>query len=129
MDTFNPDRHFYDDEIWGGEHFKGYNPSTERFSPFTFGPRDCLGKNFAQMEMRTILANVFYNFHFELSEPYKNFDPIKTGVPLENVQGTMGPRDVSPEGLEESKRRAKKGQTPKMGMWLHVHRRRPSASL
>ena len=129
VDTFNPDRHFYDDEIWGGKHFKGYNPSTERFSPFTFAPRDCLGKNFAQMEMRTILANVFHKYHFELSEPYRNFDPNKAGVPLENVQGTMGPRDVSPEGLEETKKRARKGQTPKMAMWLHVHPRQPRSSL
>lgn len=45
--VFNPDRDFKDDEVWHGKPFAGYNPSTPRFSPFTFGPRDCMGKNFA----------------------------------------------------------------------------------
>ena len=78
--VFNPEREFRDDEIWGGESFRGFNPSSDRFSPFTFAPRDCLGKNFAQMEMRTILANVFHKYHFELSEPYKNLTPKRRAM-------------------------------------------------
>merc|ERR1719453_2524051 len=64
---FNPDRHFEADEVWGGDAFMGYNPSTARYSPFTYPPRDCMGKNFAQMEMRTILSHVFSAFTFELA--------------------------------------------------------------
>jgi cytochrome P450 len=55
---WNPDRAFVQGEVWDGQPFMGYNPATKRFSPFTYEPRDCLGKNFAQMEMRTIMANV-----------------------------------------------------------------------
>jgi cytochrome P450 len=46
---FNPDRDFGEDEVWRGDPFMAYNPSSKRFSPFTFGPRDCIGKNFAQV--------------------------------------------------------------------------------
>ena len=132
VNEFNPDRNFRDDEIWGGETFKGYNPSSERFSPFTFAPRDCLGKNFAQMEMRTILANVFHRFKFDLSEPYKNFDTIKqrtNGLPLENVQGTMGPRDLTPKGIETAEHRYVIGKRPNQAMYLKVTPRAQKSSL
>ncbi len=99
------------------------------FSPFTYAPRDCLGKNFAQMEMRTILANVFYRYHFTLSEPYAKFDEKTAGFPLENLQATVGPRDITPEGLEATKRRFDNGQTPQMAMYLKVNARQPSSSL
>ena len=53
---FNPDREWQGNEIWGSGweneengKFHGSNPNSARFSPFTFTPRDCLGKNFAQM--------------------------------------------------------------------------------
>ncbi|KKK19858.1 hypothetical protein P175DRAFT_0252155 [Aspergillus ochraceoroseus IBT 24754] len=35
--------------------------------PFSFGPRNCLGKNLAYHEMRILLANVLYNFDFTLA--------------------------------------------------------------
>ena len=50
---FNPDRAFRGAELWGdsggdsgasGQHFAAWNPATERFSPFTYPPRDCIGK-------------------------------------------------------------------------------------
>ena len=126
---FNPDRDWGEDEIWDNGHFRGYNPSSKRFSPFTYAPRDCLGKNFAQMEMRTILANVFYRYHFTLSEPYAKFDEKTAGFPLENLQATVGPRDITPEGLEATKRRFDNGQTPQMAMYLKVNARQPSSSL
>ena len=135
---FNPDREFRDDEIWGGESFKGFNPSSERFSPFTFQPRDCLGKNFAQMEMRTILANLFKRFTFELSEPYKNYNYDRDG-PLGVPGGTMGPKDLTPEGIARTKENLSKppgqqnagvgGSNTVMGMWLHVKERTTKSRL
>ena len=56
---FNPFRGFKDEEIWDYTVFANYNPATKRFSPFTYGPRDCIGKNFSQIEMRIILLNLF----------------------------------------------------------------------
>ena len=52
---YNPEREFKDEELWYNSVINSYNPSTERFSPFTYGPRDCIGKNFSQIEMRLIL--------------------------------------------------------------------------
>ena len=85
------------------------------------------------MEMRTILANIFHRFKFELSEPYKNIDPRK----LMNTLSTMGPRDVTPEGLKQTKINLNKKQIggkfgsgfPVGGMWLHVHPRKLKANL
>lgn len=128
VDTFNPDRDFKGGEIWGDDdHYRGFNPQSERFSPFTFSPRDCLGKNFAQMEMRTIMASVFRKFKFTLSAPYAQWDFEKDG-PLENFQGTMGPRDATPYGIKRSKERFKSRQRPLMAMYLEVHQRDTAAS-
>mmetsp|Transcript_4099 Transcript_4099/g.5459 ORF Transcript_4099/g.5459 Transcript_4099/m.5459 type:complete len:302 (+) Transcript_4099:2-907(+) len=123
-EVFNPLREFKDDEIWSG-NYKAYNPASKRFSPFTFQPRDCLGKNFAQMEMRMILAHLFHKFKFSLSEPYAKWDP-KVDIPLENNQGTSGPRDLTPEGRAESKERNEDHRADKLGMWLIVEPRVPT---
>ncbi|KAG8162699.1 hypothetical protein KVR01_007177 [Diaporthe batatas] len=37
--------------------------------PFSTGPRDCIGKNLAYAEMRTILARLLFNFDMELADP------------------------------------------------------------
>lgn len=120
--VFNPDRHFQENECWGehgaGTPFAATNPASKRFSPFTFAPRDCLGKNFAQLEMRAILANVFRRWSFTCSEPYKN-----PKVPIEVMLGTMGPRDLTPEGLKVNAERFAEGRGPTLGMFLHLHPR------
>jgi cytochrome P450 len=67
-DTFNPNRQFEENEIWDDQGFAGFNPGTKRFSPFTYPPRDCLGKNFAQIEMRLILLHLLKKFSFILTD-------------------------------------------------------------
>lgn len=74
VNVFNPDRDWKDHEIWANEGLKAYNPHSGRFSPFTFTPRDCIGKNFAHMEMRPILCYILGNFSFELSDAAANYD-------------------------------------------------------
>ncbi|KAF2463993.1 cytochrome P450 ClCP1 [Lindgomyces ingoldianus] len=37
-------------------------------APFSFGPRNCIGRNLAYAEMRLILAKVCFNFDLELDE-------------------------------------------------------------
>mmetsp|Transcript_1893 Transcript_1893/g.2846 ORF Transcript_1893/g.2846 Transcript_1893/m.2846 type:complete len:200 (+) Transcript_1893:197-796(+) len=92
VDVFNPDRDWKDNEIWHNEGFRAYNPQSERFSPFTFTPRDCIGKNFAQMEMRAILCNVVKDYSFELSDAAAAYDPSNF---LGINYGTMGPQDLT----------------------------------
>ena len=46
--------------------------SSDRFSPFTYGLRDCIGKNFSQIEMRIILLHLLKHYNFTLTEKQKN---------------------------------------------------------
>lgn len=41
----------------------------EAMQPFSFGPRNCIGRNLAYAEMRTILARVLFNFDVKLALP------------------------------------------------------------
>lgn len=65
-------------EIWG-EDADEYNPDrweeariTERqknaFIPFSYGPRACVGRNVAEMELALIVATVFRRYEFELHQ-------------------------------------------------------------
>lgn len=36
------------------------------FKPFSYGPRDCAGKNLAYSEMRLIITKILYRLDFEL---------------------------------------------------------------
>ena len=36
VEQFNPDREFKDDEIWGDDVFRAYNPGGDRFSPLHY---------------------------------------------------------------------------------------------
>lgn len=38
VNEFNPDRPFTSDELWNADPFMAYNPSTPRYSPFTYPP-------------------------------------------------------------------------------------------
>lgn len=93
---FNPDRDFRGREIWDNRGIAAFNPSTDRFSPFTYGPRDCIGKNFAQSEMRAILFYVLQRFSFEFPNPSRASE-------IRGVNyGTMGPLDVLDPATDET---------------------------
>ena len=90
--TFNPERKFIDSEIWDYKGFGAYNVQSERFSPFTYGPRNCLGKNFSHMEMRLILLHLFKNHDFTLEK--KQAETIDDPKYMGLNTFTMGPADV-----------------------------------
>jgi cytochrome P450 len=91
---FNPNRDFKDSEIWSYDGFGTYNISSDRFSPFTYGPRNCIGKNFSHMEMRLILLNIFKNHDFYLNKDQKT-DDINIGINL----FTLGPKSNKKDEL------------------------------
>jgi len=109
VNIFNPLREFLDEELWDNTIINTYNPSTERFSPFTYGPRDCIGKNFSQIEMRIILLHLFKNYSFELTEDQKNYS-------MEDIvcnKFTMGPRNIYNKDLSCNK----------LGMYVYIRKR------
>lgn len=61
-------------EIWGADADE-FRPErwmalTERqkkaFIPFSYGPRACIGRNVAEIEMAIIVSTIFRNFEFQL---------------------------------------------------------------
>ncbi|KAK4177897.1 cytochrome P450 [Triangularia setosa] len=57
---FHPERWLGDPEF-ADDH-------KEAFNPFHLGPRNCLGRNLAYIEMRLILARVLWNFDLRMDE-------------------------------------------------------------
>ncbi|RAH71874.1 cytochrome P450 [Aspergillus aculeatinus CBS 121060] len=53
------------------------NDNKAAFQPFSYGPRNCLGKNLAYHEMRIILAKVLYHFDLSLAPESMNWDKQK----------------------------------------------------
>ena len=110
---FNPYRNFKDDEL-----LYSCNPSSKRFSPFTYGNRDCIGKNFSQIEMRIILLYLIRNYHFSLSINQK----IAHSNSEENISFnsfTMGPRNMNNEDLSNNK----------TGLYVYINKRQNDSKL
>ncbi|KAI0141742.1 cytochrome P450 [Xylariaceae sp. FL1272] len=75
--TFRNPEHFTDPEDFVPERFlpaahrqfenKYANDSRAVFKPFSYGSRDCIGKNLAFAEMRAVVAKMLFRFDFELA--------------------------------------------------------------
>jgi len=50
------------------------------FQPFSYGPRNCIGRALAYNEMRLILARVLWNFDMELCKESQDWATQKTFV-------------------------------------------------
>jgi cytochrome P450 len=69
---YHDDQHFkdpfgYHPERWLGDPAFA-DDHKETFQPFHVGPRNCLGRNLAYIEMRLILARVLWNFDLRIAE-------------------------------------------------------------
>ncbi|KAJ5788416.1 hypothetical protein N7457_003406 [Penicillium paradoxum] len=60
-EQFIPERHLDDPRF--------ANDNKTAMQPFSFGPRNCIGRNLAYVEMRMILTRMIYNFDMELDQP------------------------------------------------------------
>ena len=60
-------------ERWSKEGMEGefQDDNREVFQPFSFGPRNCIGKNLAYAEMRLIMARLLWNFDLSVPEGRK----------------------------------------------------------
>ncbi|KAM5344636.1 hypothetical protein ACJ41O_013171 [Fusarium nematophilum] len=76
------------DEIRSARHFKGpfaYHPerwlddgafasdNKDALQPFHIGPRNCLGRNLAYVEMRIIMARLLWNFDLKIAEESRSW--------------------------------------------------------
>ncbi|KAL1793786.1 hypothetical protein ACET3X_008768 [Alternaria dauci] len=63
-DTFKPERWLSPDHPLYDPQFSADKKAA--FQPFSFGPRNCIGKNLAYAELRLIAARFFWNFDIAL---------------------------------------------------------------
>jgi len=79
VEAFRPERWFEQDKT----------AIQKTFNPFSFGPRSCVGRNLANMELLIIIASVLRRFEFVLQEPDKPFDTAEGFLrkPVECVVG------------------------------------------
>ncbi|KAK0638317.1 putative sterigmatocystin biosynthesis P450 monooxygenase stcF [Lasiodiplodia hormozganensis] len=74
--TYHSSNHFKDHDTFVPERWMPSDPLYEKyaddrrevFQPFSYGPRNCIGKNLALHEMRLIAASLLWHFDFELCE-------------------------------------------------------------
>ncbi|KAI1264692.1 cytochrome P450 [Xylariaceae sp. FL1019] len=75
--TFRNPEHFADPEVFVPERFlpaahrlfenKYASDNRAVFKPFSYGSRDCIGKNLAFAEMRAVVAKLLFRFDFQLA--------------------------------------------------------------
>ncbi|KAF5021491.1 hypothetical protein F66182_6465 [Fusarium sp. NRRL 66182] len=59
---FHPERWIVDEEDESGVSANNVALAHTAFAPFSAGPRGCVGKNLAYLEMSLVLAKILYNF-------------------------------------------------------------------
>ncbi|KAK2596439.1 hypothetical protein N8I77_013329 [Diaporthe amygdali] len=64
-DSFIPER-------WLGDP-RFVNDKRDALQPFSYGPRNCIGKNLAYVEMRVIPARLLWNFDLTIAEDSRNW--------------------------------------------------------
>ncbi|PCH44767.1 cytochrome P450 monooxygenase [Wolfiporia cocos MD-104 SS10] len=72
-----------DREVWGAD-VDAFRPERwmeldknavqKTFNPFSFGPRSCVGRNLASMELLIIIGSILRRYHFVLEDADKKFD-------------------------------------------------------
>lgn len=81
-ETFSPERWFDAEATAARDKFA--------FLPFSFGPRNCIGYRFAEIEAKIIIANIVKKFRIDLVQPvddeelaFANFIALKSKPPVE----------------------------------------------
>ncbi len=75
-----------DPEVFKPERFLGKPPADKEFIPFSYGPRACVGRNVAMMELQTVLANLLYRFEFTRVEGNEVETELREGFLVKPVK-------------------------------------------
>jgi len=67
------DPQVYLPERWLDDNEEYACDKKEALQPFSFGPRNCIGRNLANIEMRLILAKLIWHFDLELMADSMNW--------------------------------------------------------
>ncbi len=73
-ERFWPERWLIADGLEEPEMSKSFVHNVNAFIPFSFGPANCVGKNLAMQEMRTVLCHITQTLHLELPD---GWDPAE----------------------------------------------------
>lgn len=76
--AYHDSRNFTDPEVFAPERFlsgtsKYQNDNYEAFQPFSFGPRNCIGRNLAYNELRSFLARVVFAYEWDVYPESNNW--------------------------------------------------------
>ncbi|CAI6089477.1 unnamed protein product [Clonostachys chloroleuca] len=71
---------FHPERFMGDERYT--QDVREAFQPFHLGPRNCLGRNLAYVEMRTILARLLFNFDIQIADDSRDWIKQKVFILL-----------------------------------------------
>ena len=58
------DKYWKDPDLFDPDRFLNSSPTPYTYFPFLMGPRQCIGKNFAILELKVILCEMLKTFHF-----------------------------------------------------------------
>lgn len=85
---------FKDSNEFDPSRFEGTGPVPYSYVPFGGGPRMCLGKEFARLEILIFLHNLVKKFRWDLANPGEKiiYDPIPT--PVEGLPIRLQPHHV-----------------------------------
>lgn len=65
-EIWGPDAEEFDPDRWDKERLT--DRQINAFIPFSYGPRSCVGRNVAEMELMLIVSTVFRRYEFELHQ-------------------------------------------------------------
>ena len=65
-EVWGPDADEFDPDRWNEDRIT--DKQRAAFIPFSYGPRSCVGRNVAEMELFCIVGTVFRNYDFRLEQ-------------------------------------------------------------